>query len=61
MKKLMLLIKKIIIGVFLIYAYNKMASPLNVFIPMNMFTILFAAFCGLPSILMIILFFLICV
>ena len=55
-KKLFYLVKKIILGLLLIYAYNKMALPLNVFIPMNIFTILLVTFFGLPSILMLILF-----
>ena len=50
------LIKKFIVAVLLIYAYNKMTFPLNIFIPMNMFTILLVTFCGIPSIFMLILF-----
>ncbi len=52
-------IKKIILAVLFIYAYNKLALPLNVFIPMNMFTVFLVALCGVPSILMLVLYFLI--
>ena len=60
-KKMFDLMKKIILAVLLIYAYNKMTFPLNIFIPMNVFTILLVTFCGIPSIFMLILFSLICI
>lgn len=50
-------IKKIILAVLFIYAYNKLALPLNVFIPMNIFTVFLVALCGVPSILMLVLYF----
>ena len=53
--------KKFIVAVLLIYAYNKMTFPLNIYIPMNMFTILLVTVCGIPSIFMLILFSLICI
>ena len=53
--------KKFILAVLLIYAYNKMALPLNMFIPMNVFTILMVTFCGIPSIIMLVLFSLVCI
>ena len=59
--KILCLVKKIIVAVLLIYAYNKMALPLNVLIPMNIFTILLVTFCGVPSILMLVLFSLVCI
>ena len=55
------LIKKFIVAVLLIYAYNKMSIPIDMFIPMNIFTILLVTLCGLPSIVMLILFSLICI
>ena len=60
-KKIISLIKKFIVAVLLIYAYNKMALPMDLFIPMNIFTILLVTFCGIPSILMLILFSLVCI
>ena len=60
-KKMFNLIKKFIVAVLLIYAYNKMALPLDLFIPMNLWTILLVTFCGIPSIIMLILFSLVCI
>lgn len=61
LKKVFNIIKKIIVAVLLIYAYNKLALPLNIIIPINIITILLVALCGIPSILMLILFSLICI
>jgi len=61
LKKVFNLIKKFIVAVLLIYAYNKMALPLSLFIPMNVFTILLVTFCGIPSIIMLILFSIVCI
>ena len=61
LKKVLNLIKKFILAVLLIYAYNKIALPLNLFIPMNVFTILLVTFCGIPSIFMLILFSIVCI
>jgi len=61
MKKVFSLLKKFIVAVLLIYAYNKIALPSNLFIPMNIFTILLVTFGGIPSIIMLILFSLICI
>lgn len=61
LKKLFDLIKKFILAVLLIYAYNKMTLPMDLFIPMNIFTILLVTFCGIPSIFMLILYSLVCI
>jgi hypothetical protein len=61
LKKIINIIKKIIMAVLLIYAYNKLALPLNVIIPMNIITVFLVALCGIPSILMLVLFSLICI
>ena len=60
-KKIFSLIKKIVVAVLLIYAYNKMTLPMNLFIPMNVFTILLITFCGIPAIIMLIFFSLVCI
>ena len=60
-KKIFNIIKKFIIAVLLIYAYNKMTLPLDIFIPMNIITILLVTFCGIPSIIMLVLFSLFCI
>lgn len=56
LKKVFELIKKIILAVLFIYAYNKLALPLNVFVPMNIFTVILVAICGIPSILILVLY-----
>ena len=59
--KFLKLIKKFIVAVLLIYAYNKMSISMGIFIPMNIFTILLVTFCGLPSIIMLVLFSFLCI
>lgn len=53
-KKILELIKKIIFSTFFLYAYNLIAAPLNLFIPINIFTILLLSILGLPSLLALI-------
>ena len=60
-KKILNVIKRIIVAVLIIYAYNKLALPLDVVIPMNVITILLVACCGIPAILMLVLFSLVCI
>ena len=40
LKKIFNIIKKVILAVLLIYAYNKLALPLNLIIPMNIIPII---------------------
>lgn len=61
LEKIFNLLKKIIVSVLIIYAYNKLAIPLDVIIPMNVITIMLVAFCGIPSIIMLVLFSLVCI
>ena len=61
LKKLFDVIKRVIMAVLFIYAYNKFALPLNVIIPINMITVLLVSLCGIPSILMLVLFSLVCI
>ena len=61
LKKFFNLVKKFVVAVLLIYAYNKMTLPMDLFIPMNIFTVLLVTFCGIPSIIMLILFSLVCI
>ena len=55
------IIKRIIMSILFIYAYNKLTLPLNVVIPMNVITVSLVALCGIPSILMLVLFSLVCI
>ena len=61
LKKILQVVKKIILSVFLIYAYNKLALPLNVNIPLNFITIFMVLICGIPSLFVLILFSLVCI
>ena len=61
LKKLFNIFKKVIMSVLFIYAYNKLTLPLNVVIPMNVITVCLVALCGIPSILMLVLFSLVCI
>ncbi len=61
LKKILNIIKKLIMSVLFIYAYNKLALPLNVIIPINVITVCMVAVCGIPSILILVLFSLVCI
>lgn len=61
LKKIFNIIRKLVVAVLLIYAYNKLAVPLNVVIPINIITVLLVSLGGIPSILMLVLFSLLCV
>lgn len=60
-KKIFMVIKKIILAVLFIYAYNKLALPMNLIIPINVITVSLVVLCGIPSIIMLVLFSLICI
>lgn len=49
-KKILIILKKIIMSAFLLYAYNLMAQPLNLIIPINIFTVLLVSILGIPAI-----------
>lgn len=61
LKKVINILKKIILSVLLIYTYNKLALPLDVFVPINIFTVIFVFICGIPSMFVLILYSLICI
>ena len=49
-------VKKLILGLLLLYAYNMIVYPLNATIPMNVFTILFVTILGFPGMICLCLF-----
>lgn len=51
-------VKKIIFGMLLLFAYNTFLSSLNVMIPINIFTIIIVSFLDVPAIIGLVLFFL---
>ena len=55
-RKILSIIKKIVMAVMFIYAYNKIALPFDVLIPINYITILLVSFFGIPSIPMLVLY-----
>ena len=56
MKFMIRVIRKAIFGAFLLYGYNLIAVNFNMIIPINIFTIGFVSFLGIPSIFALILF-----
>ena len=56
MKFMIRVIRKVIFGAFLLYGYNLIAVNFNMIIPINIYTIGFASFLGIPSIFALILF-----
>ncbi|MFA5407541.1 MAG: pro-sigmaK processing inhibitor BofA family protein [Bacilli bacterium] len=49
-KKLFKLVTRIIVGGFILYAYNLMASPLNLLIPINLVTLGLIGIFGISAI-----------
>lgn len=59
MKKVLILLKKLILAPFILYIYNLIAAPLNLIIPINLFTIIFITFLGIPGLITLLVFLLI--
>ena len=55
MKKILKYGKRIILGSFVLYGYNMIASNFNMMIPMNVFTIGMIGILGSPALLALIL------
>ena len=58
-KKIYKIIKKVVIAGFLLYAYNMIMAPLNLLIPINIFTVIITAIFGIlaiPFLVIILLF-----
>ena len=53
------ILKKIIIGLVLLFGYNTFLSSLNVMIPINVFTIIFASLFDVPGIIGLVMLYLI--
>ena len=61
LKKIFLFLKRIIMSVLLIYCYNRFAFPLDIIIPINIITVGIVTLCGIPALLILMLFSLICI
>ncbi len=56
MNKWINILKKFIIAPFILYIYNLIALPLNIIIPINIFTILIVGIFGIPGLLILLIF-----
>lgn len=54
MEKIKKHLRKLIVTFFLIYGYNNLVMPINMIIPINIYTILLVYIFGLPSLLALI-------
>ena len=54
MEKIKICLKKLIVTFFLIYGYNNLVMPINMTIPINIYTIFLVYIFGLPSLLALI-------
>lgn len=50
-KKFLKIVKKIIVSIFLLSSFNLIANPINLNIPINLYTILSLSILGLPALL----------
>lgn len=57
-KKILKFIKKIIVSMIIIFAYNKISFSLNAMIPINLITIILVSLFGIPAIVMLVVFYL---
>jgi len=49
LKKIYEFIKKIIVGALLLYGFNLLAAPLEVFVPINVVNVIIVAILGFPG------------
>ncbi len=56
MKMIFNVVKKVIVGLLLLYAYNMIVFPLNAVIPLNIFTVAFVSLLGFPGMIGLCLF-----
>ncbi len=56
MQKIFKILKKLILAPFIIYIYNLIAQPLNLIIPINIFTVLFVTILGIPGLITLLAF-----
>lgn len=49
-KIIYVILKRVIISAFILYGYNIMVTPLDLFIPINIITLTFITIFGIPAI-----------
>ena len=54
LKKLFIIIRKVTVSFFLLYAYNLIIQPLGLIIPINVITVLSISIFGIPALLSLI-------
>ncbi len=54
MKMALKIVKKIIVGAFLLYSYNLIAVSFNLMVPINLITILLVSFLDIPAMIMLV-------
>ena len=55
LKKLFIIVRKITVSFFLLYAYNIIIQPLGLIIPINVITVLSISILGIPALLSLII------
>lgn len=56
MKKIFVYVKRLILGIFVLYGYNLVAVNFNMIIPVNVFTIILIGILGFPALFALIIF-----
>lgn len=54
LKKVFKLLKKVLFSCFLLYGYNLLSAPLNLIIPINIYTVSAITILGIPALLSLI-------
>ncbi len=54
LKKIFNIIKKIVVSAFILYGYNLLVGPLNLYIPINIITVLLLTIFGIPALISLI-------
>ena len=55
LKKIFIIVRKITVSFFLLYAYNIIIQPLGLIIPINVITVLSISILGIPALLSLII------
>ncbi|MCI8466905.1 MAG: hypothetical protein HFI08_01740 [Bacilli bacterium] len=56
-KMIINVVKKIVIGIFILYGFNLLVSSINIIIPINYITVGTVSFLGIPGLLSLVLLF----
>jgi len=56
LKRIVVILKKIIFAFLFIYAFNELAVPINIIIPLNFITVGLVSLLGIPAMVMLVMF-----